>query len=171
MPERTITYEKLKADIDSGRVRPDEIYRLTISLTYAQLLEFLELRESYKGKSMSDMVRDGIAALRRQRAHDTNGIDLRATVEKLIQDQRSLQQQLQENVKKLSTIEGTEPTSEEREIFKGKILMFLGDIGPLASKDLAKYVGIDWKVIDKLCEELLSQQAIEWVGSKWRVKQ
>ena len=64
MPERTITYEKLKADIDSGRVRPDEIYRLTISLTYAQLLEFLELRESYKGKSMSDMVRAGIAALR-----------------------------------------------------------------------------------------------------------
>jgi len=120
---------------------------------------------------MSDMVRDGIETLRRQRAHDTNGIDLRSTVEKLIQDQRSLQQQFEAGIKKLSLVEGSEPTSEEREILKGKILMFLGDIGPLGSKGLAKYVGIDWKVIDKLCEELLSQQTIEWVGNKWRVKQ
>ena len=163
MAKREWTAQRVKEMIESGQVQPEETTHLTVSLTYGQLELFLEAREDLK-LSTSQMVRDGAAELRkaRKRPTNTNEDNLR---HELLNEQAKIKEEILSTVQKLKVPNA--PAPEQEQDIKARIHMFLEDIGPLATKELAKYVGQDWRVIDKYCVEMQGDKVIGRTGSKW----
>ena len=155
MPKREWTYSKLKQDLEDGSLSPDGIYRLTVSLTYSQLLDFLDLREILK-KSTSEMVRDGIATLKKQYFRDKlpPSVDFQQVKDELMKEQEKLKVELLNGVR--SSAKEEESSPDQQDVLRGRITMFLEEFGALTTKDLARYVGVD-------CA-LLIKHASLWLG-------
>ncbi len=169
MPERKHTTKMLKEKLASGEVKPEEVVTIRFSLTYAQLLDMMEIREKL-GKSTSDLIRDAVLDYKHKilRMEAPPAIDASALSEQLHKEQNDLKQTLISTLKEIRKVEGETPNLDT---LRPRILMFLTDFGPLNTMDLAKYVNVDWKEVDKACGAIEELGLIIREGKKWKIKE
>jgi hypothetical protein len=167
MPKRTYTLEHIHDLINKGEVKSEEICPIRVSFTYGQLADLMELREKL-GKSTSELIRDALIEYKRKitKMEAPPSMDVNTLREELKQEQEKLRETLLSALKEIRTQEGSSPNTES---LHPRIIVFLEDFGPLTTKNLAKYVGVDWRDIDRVCGEMQVNKVITRDGSKWRL--
>lgn len=180
MPKRDLTYTQLKTDLERGyrikrggnkeEISLNDYYSLTITLQYWELLDWLQLREKL-GKNMSDLIRDAVRMFKRQHEKDIASPAQLTTedIQKLIAEQKAIREEMKSLIKK-EREKASQPILEGEEENWEAIKIFLGDLGPLSSKQLARYVFRDerkWRDVDLICDKKEDQGLLKGEGNRW----